>query len=146
MLSALYDPFKENEAVQKKHLQEFELHALYLMMGQGLKPLAYSWAGNVVAIRGLGHQTLKSATLSSTRNCWRFSTMVFQVAPTVRVSVELIIPRDIAALTKGLRLLSSAGSFCRGWCFWHRRTSACSCKRGSSRVMHTGFEREVCKG
>ncbi|KAI3887111.1 hypothetical protein MKX03_025063 [Papaver bracteatum] len=110
VLSALYDPCKGEETVQK-HLQEVELHSLYLMMGQGLKPVAYARAGNVVAIRGLGHHILKSATLSSTRNCWPFSSMVFQVAPTLRVAVEPTNPRDMAALTKGLRLLNRADPF-----------------------------------
>ncbi|KAI3835387.1 hypothetical protein MKW92_004070 [Papaver armeniacum] len=110
VLSALYDPYKGEETVQK-HLQEVELHSLYLMMGQGLKPVSYARAGNVVAIRGLGHHILKSATLSSTRNCWPFSSMVFQVAPTLRVSVEPTNSRDMAALTKGLRLLNRADPF-----------------------------------
>ncbi|KAI3944539.1 hypothetical protein MKW92_049868, partial [Papaver armeniacum] len=37
--------------------------------------------------------------------------MVFQVAPTLRVSVEPTIPRNIAELTKSLRLLNSGDSF-----------------------------------
>ncbi|KAI3920150.1 hypothetical protein MKX01_017807 [Papaver californicum] len=110
VLSALYDPCKGEETMQK-HLQEVELHSLYLMMGQGLKPVAYARAGNVVAIQGPGHHILKSATLSSTRNWWPFSSIVFQVAPTLRVAVEPTIPRDMGALTKGLRLLNRADPF-----------------------------------
>ena len=67
VLSSMYDPLK-GESMQK-HIQEAELHSLYLMMGQGLKPVASAKAGNVVAIRGLGQHILKSATLSSTKNC-----------------------------------------------------------------------------
>ncbi|KAJ6311015.1 hypothetical protein OIU76_015688 [Salix suchowensis] len=109
VLSALYDPLKV-ESMQK-HVQVAELHSLYLMMGQGLKPVASAKAGNVVAIRGLGQHILKSATLSSTRNCWPFSSMAFQVAPTLRVAIEPSDPADTGALMKGLRLLNRADPF-----------------------------------
>jgi ribosome assembly protein 1 len=81
------------------------------MMGQGLKPVASAKAGNVVAIRGLGQHILKSATLSSTKNCWPFSSMAFQVAPTLRVAIEPSDPADSAALMKGLKLLNRADPF-----------------------------------
>ncbi|XP_068655512.1 uncharacterized protein [Aristolochia californica] len=109
VLSALYDPSKADS--MQKHLQEAELHSLYMMMGQGLKPVSAVTAGNVVAIGGLGHRILKSATLSSTRNCWPFSSMVFQVAPTLRVAIEPSDPADIGAFMKGLRLLNHADPF-----------------------------------
>lgn len=109
VLSALYDPLKP-EVVQK-HVQEAELQSLYLMMGQGLKPVGTVKAGNVVAIRGLGQHILKSATLSSTKNCWPFSSMVFQVAPTLKVAIEPSDPADIVQLMKGLRLLNRADPF-----------------------------------
>lgn len=109
VLSALYDPLK-GESMQK-HVQEAELQSVYLMMGQGLKYVASAHAGNVVAIRGLGHHILKSATLSSTRNCWPFSSMAFQVAPTLRVAIEPSDPADITALMKGLKLLNRADPF-----------------------------------
>lgn len=109
VLSALYDPLK-GESMQK-HVQEAELQSLYLMMGQGLNLVASAKAGNVVAIRGLGQHILKSATLSSTRNCWPFSSMVFQVAPTLRVAIEPSDPADMGALLKGLKLLNRADPF-----------------------------------
>ncbi|XP_065854704.1 ribosome assembly protein 1 isoform X2 [Euphorbia lathyris] len=109
VLSALYDPLK-GESMQK-HVQEAELQSLYLMMGQGLKPVASVKAGNVVAIRGLGQHILKSATLSSTRNSWPFSSMAFQVSPTLRVAVEPSDPADMTALLRGLRLLNRADPF-----------------------------------
>ncbi|KAJ9704164.1 hypothetical protein PVL29_005445 [Vitis rotundifolia] len=109
VLSALYDPLKP-ESMQK-HVQEAELHSLYLMMGQGLKPVALAKAGNIVAIRGLGQHILKSATLSSTKNCWPFSSLVFQVSPTLRVAIEPSDPTDMGALMKGLRLLNRADPF-----------------------------------
>lgn len=109
VLSALYDPLK-GESMQK-HVQEAELQSLYLMMGQGLNLVASAKAGNVVAIRGPGQHILKSATLSSTRNCWPFSSMVFQVAPTLRVAIEPSDPADMGALLKGLKLLNRADPF-----------------------------------
>lgn len=109
VLSALYDPLKR-ESMQK-HVQEAELHSLYLMMGQGLKPVASAKAGNIVAIRGLGQHILKSATLSSTKNCWPFSSLMFQVSPTLRVAIEPSDPTDMSALMKGLRLLNHADPF-----------------------------------
>ncbi|PON74116.1 Translation elongation factor [Parasponia andersonii] len=109
VLSALYDPSK-GESMQK-HVQEATLQSVYVMMGQGLKYVASARAGNVVAIRGLGHHILKSATLSSTKNCWPFSSMAFQVAPTLRVAIEPTDPADVTALMKGLKLLNRADPF-----------------------------------
>ncbi|KAJ0988911.1 hypothetical protein J5N97_007267 [Dioscorea zingiberensis] len=109
VLSALYDPLK-GESMQK-HLQEAELQSLYLMMGQGLKPVYSASAGNIVAIQGLGQHILKSATLSSTRNCWPFSSLMFQVAPTLRVAIEPSDPSDMGALIRGLKLLNRADPF-----------------------------------
>lgn len=109
VLSSLYDPLKRES--MEKHIQPAELHSLYLMMGQGLKPVAAASAGNVVAIRGLGRQILKSATLSSTANCWPFSSLMFQVAPTLKVAIEPSDPADMAALARGLRLLDHADPF-----------------------------------
>ncbi|KAK9063997.1 hypothetical protein SSX86_017869 [Deinandra increscens subsp. villosa] len=110
VLSALYDPLKTGDSAHK-HIQEAELHSLYLMMGQGLTPVASARAGNIVAIRGLGQHILKSATLSSTKNCWPFSSMTFQVSPTLKVAIEPSDPVDMAALMRGLRLLNRADPF-----------------------------------
>eukprot|EP01018_Ginkgo_biloba_P040576 Gb_39148 [translate_table: standard] len=71
VLSSLYDPLKKE--FEQKHLQEAKVQCLYMMMGRGIEPVATASAGNVVAIRGLGQHTLKSATLSSTPFCWPFS-------------------------------------------------------------------------
>lgn len=109
VLSALYDPVK-GDAMQK-HVQEVELHYLYEMLGQGLRPVASVSAGNVVAIQGLGQHILKSATLSSTKNCWPFSSMMFQVSPMLKVAIEPSNPTDLAALVKGIKLLNRADPF-----------------------------------
>ncbi|BAF12700.1 uncharacterized protein [Oryza sativa Japonica Group] len=109
VLSPLYDPMK-GEAMQK-HVQEVELQYLYEMLGQGLRPVSSVCAGNVVAIQGLGHHILKSATLSSTKNCWPFSSMMFQVSPMLKVAIEPSNPADLGALVKGLKLLNRADPF-----------------------------------
>ncbi|KAI3410272.1 Tr-type G domain-containing protein [Psidium guajava] len=109
VLSALYDPLKGDS--MQKHVQVADLHSLYLMMGQGLKPVSSAKAGNIVAIRGLGQHILKSATLSSTMNCWPLSSMAFQVAPTLRVAIEPSDPADMGALMRGLKLLNRADPF-----------------------------------
>ncbi|KAF8684348.1 hypothetical protein HU200_044232 [Digitaria exilis] len=67
----------------QKHVQEVELQYLYEMLGQGLKPVASVGAGNVVAIQGLGQHILKSATLSSTKSCWSFSSQIGGLRPLV---------------------------------------------------------------
>ncbi|BAB02089.1 elongation factor EF-2 [Arabidopsis thaliana] len=109
VITALYDPLKGESS--HKYIQEAELHSLYLMMGQGLTPVTEVKAGNVVAIRGLGPYISKSATLSSTRNCWPLASMEFQVSPTLRVAIEPSDPADMSALMKGLRLLNRADPF-----------------------------------
>lgn len=109
VLSALYDPLK-GESMQK-HVQQAEIQSLYLMMGQGLTPVPSATAGNIVAIQGLGQHILKSATLSSTKNCYPFASMMFQVSPTLRVAIEPSDPMDMNALMQGLRLLNRADPF-----------------------------------
>uniref|UniRef100_A0A1J3CVT4 Elongation factor-like 1 n=1 Tax=Noccaea caerulescens TaxID=107243 RepID=A0A1J3CVT4_NOCCA len=109
VISTLYDPLKGESS--QKYIQEAELHSIYLMMGQGLTPVNEVKAGNVVAIRGLGPYISKSATLSSTRNCWPLASMEFQVSPTLRVAIEPSDPADMSALMKGLRLLNRADPF-----------------------------------
>ncbi|KAL6637528.1 hypothetical protein ACP70R_025100 [Stipagrostis hirtigluma subsp. patula] len=109
VLSPLYDPVK-GDATQK-HVQEVELQYLYEMLGQGLKPVSSVSAGNVVAIQGLGQHILKSATLSSTKNCWPFSSMMFQASPMLKVAIEPSNPSDLGALVKGLKLLNRADPF-----------------------------------
>ncbi|XP_062019417.1 uncharacterized protein LOC133735998 [Rosa rugosa] len=109
VLSALYDPLK-GESMQK-HIQVAKLHSLYLMMGQNLQHVPEAQAGDIVAIRGLGQHILKTATLSSTKNCWPFSSMSFQVSPTLKVAIEPSDPADMGALMKGLRLLNRADPF-----------------------------------
>ncbi|RLN06933.1 hypothetical protein C2845_PM11G07100 [Panicum miliaceum] len=107
VLSPMYDPVKGDDASGKK-VQEVELHCLYKMLGQDLVPVDSVAAGNVIAIQGLGQHVLKSATLLSTKNCWPFSSMTFQVSPTLKVAVEPSNPADLGALLRGLKLLNQA--------------------------------------
>lgn len=109
VISGLYDP--TDSKLDTKTLQESRVEALYMMMGRGLEPRASASAGNVVAIRGLGQDILKTATLSSTPYCWPFQSMNFQAAPIVRVAIEPKNPTDIRALARGLKLLNKADPF-----------------------------------
>ncbi|KAJ4770472.1 elongation factor family protein [Rhynchospora pubera] len=110
VLSALYDPLKSDQTMQR-HVQEVELHQLYQMMGQGLIQVPSAHAGMIVAIRGLAQHVLKSATLSTTKDCFPFSSMAFQVSPMLRVAIEPSDPADMGALIKGLKLLNRADPF-----------------------------------
>nr|TKW39583.1 hypothetical protein SEVIR_1G188601v2 [Setaria viridis] len=107
VLSPLYDPVKGDDA-SGKHVQEVELHCLYEMLGQDLLPVDSVAAGNVVAIQGLGQHVLKSATLSSTKNCWPFSSMTSQLSPMLKVAVEPSNPADLGDFLKRLKLLNQA--------------------------------------
>jgi ribosome assembly protein 1 len=107
VLSALYDPLKSDTTMQR-HVQEVELHQLYQMIGQGLIQVPNATAGMIVAIKGLSQHVLKSAILSTTKDCFPFSSMAFQVAPTLCVAIEPSDPADMGALIKELRLLNRA--------------------------------------
>lgn len=82
--------------------------ALYLMMGRGLERLPNVPAGNVLALSGLDHAILKSATVSSTPLCRPIAPLLFQSAAIVRVAVEPAHPGDMPAVAEGLRLLHRA--------------------------------------
>uniref|UniRef100_A0ACD5V8T4 Uncharacterized protein n=1 Tax=Avena sativa TaxID=4498 RepID=A0ACD5V8T4_AVESA len=106
VLSPMYDPLKGD--ITGKHLKEVELQHLYEMQGQDLRAVASVGAGNLVAIQGLGDHIMKTATLSSTRNCWPFASMMFQVSPLLKVAIEPSNLTDLGAFVNGLRLLNQA--------------------------------------
>ncbi|KAF6987630.1 hypothetical protein CFC21_005252 [Triticum aestivum] len=106
VLSPMYDPVKGDTT--GKHLKEVEVQQLYEMLGEGLRPVASVGTGNVAAIKGLGEHIMKTATLSSTRNCWPFASMAFQVSPILKVAVEPANVADLAAFREGLSLLNRA--------------------------------------
>ncbi|XP_024545253.1 ribosome assembly protein 1 [Selaginella moellendorffii] len=105
VLSDVYDPTVDTD---KRSFEVATVTALYVMIGQGLKPVDKAAAGNVVAIQGLGEEVLKTATLSSSPNCWPLAGLSFQAAPIVRVAVEPSNPANLAQLLKGLKLLNRA--------------------------------------
>ncbi|XP_047071970.1 elongation factor-like GTPase 1 [Lolium rigidum] len=106
VLSPMYDPLKGDTT--GKHLKEVELQHLYEMQGQDLRAVASVGAGNLVAIQGLGDHIMKTATLSSTRNCWPFASMLFQVSPLLKVAIEPSNLADLGTFVNGLRLLNQA--------------------------------------
>lgn len=103
VLPSTYNPVEKDP-----ELQEMEIKGLFLMMGRGLERLPQVPAGNILAIAGLDHAILKSATLSSTRHCRPLAPMLFQSAPIVRVAVEPSKPEEMSKLADGLRLLHRA--------------------------------------
>lgn len=60
-------------------LDAWQVDGLYLMMGQALERLQSVPAGCVLALGGLEHAILKSATLSSSPTCRPLAPMLFQV-------------------------------------------------------------------
>ncbi|KAL0582570.1 hypothetical protein ABG067_007508, partial [Albugo candida] len=77
----------------------------YLVMGRELYHVTKVPAGNIVGILGLQDFILKTATLSTTLLCPRFTKMPFQTKPIVRVAVEPEDPRDFEKLECGLQRL-----------------------------------------
>nr|CCA26090.1 AGAP003001PA putative [Albugo laibachii Nc14] len=77
----------------------------YLVMGRELYHVEKVPAGNIVGILGLHDFILKTATLSTTLQCPRFTKMPFQTKPIVRVAVEPEDPRDFEKLECGLQRL-----------------------------------------
>lgn len=59
-----------------------QVSGVYMMMGRGLERLQHAQAGNIVAIGGLEHAILKSATLASTPLATPIAPMLFQARPT----------------------------------------------------------------
>jgi translation elongation factor EF-G len=55
-----------------------QVSGVYMMMGRGLERLQHAQAGNIVAIGGLEHAILKSATLASTCFATPIAPMLFQ--------------------------------------------------------------------
>ncbi|CAM9908533.1 unnamed protein product, partial [Phaeothamnion confervicola] len=82
--------------------------ALFMMMGAGLHPVEAVPAGNVLAMAGLEGLVQKCATLSSTLACPALQALSFQARPMVRVAVEAVRQRDMAALERGLGMLYQA--------------------------------------
>lgn len=78
------------------------------MMGRELESVDEVPCGNIVAIGGLEHHCIKSATLSSTPFCPAFTDMFLQTTPILRVAVEPKHPARLKDLERGLKLLNQA--------------------------------------
>ncbi|XP_074650773.1 elongation factor-like GTPase 1 [Tubulanus polymorphus] len=91
-----------------RHITQFTVDNLYLMMGRELEALDSVPAGNVLGISGLENHVLKSATLSSTVACPAFTSMYFEAEPIVRVAVEPKQAGDLNQLMYGMKLLNQA--------------------------------------
>lgn len=73
-----------------------QVSGVYMMMGRGLERLQQAQAGNIVAIGGLEHAILKSATLASTSAATPIAPMLFQ-ASLIR-EAQSWIPSSTASL------------------------------------------------
>lgn len=77
-------------------------------MGKDLEELEEVPAGNIIGIKGLEDQVLKTATLSSTPFCSSFCDLTIMATPIFRVAVEPKNISDLPKLKKGLKLLNQA--------------------------------------
>lgn len=77
-------------------------------MGKELEELDEAPAGNIVGIKGLQDQVLKTATLSSNPFCPSFCDLTIMATPIYRVAVEPKNISDMSKLKKGLKLLNQA--------------------------------------
>ena len=78
---------------------------MYLFFGPSVRAVDHVPAGNLVGILGLDALILKTATLSSTWCCPPLRAITFQAQPMVRVAVEPVDHKDLAALGRGLQAL-----------------------------------------
>lgn len=90
------------------YVKEVTIENLYLLMGKELEELDEAPAGNIVGIKGLQDQVLKTATLSSNPFCPSFCDLTIMATPIYRVAVEPKNIGDLPKLKKGLKLLNQA--------------------------------------
>lgn len=90
------------------YVKEVTIENLYLLMGKELEELDEAPAGNIVGIRGLQYQVLKTATLSNNPFCPSFCDLTIMATPIYRVAVEPKNIADLPKLKKGLKLLNQA--------------------------------------
>ncbi|KAJ3218680.1 Cytoplasmic GTPase/eEF2-like protein (ribosomal biogenesis) [Dinochytrium kinnereticum] len=102
VLGPKYNPFKPDE-----HCFEIVVKRLFLLMGRELEDLDEVPAGNVFGISGIDAHVLKTATLSTTRQCPSFGKLTGE-APILRVALEPEIPSQMSKLVRGLQLLNQA--------------------------------------
>lgn len=97
-----------DDPTQSPYVKEVTIENLYLLMGKDLEELDEVPAGNIIGIKGLKDQVLKTATLSSTPFCPSFCDLTIMVTPIFRVAVEPKNIADVPKLKKGLKLLNQA--------------------------------------
>ncbi|KAI9025547.1 hypothetical protein DFJ74DRAFT_664700 [Hyaloraphidium curvatum] len=103
LLGPKYDP-----RFPHLHRTEITVKGLYLLMGRELLGLNSVKAGNIFGIRGLGTRIVKTGTVSSTLACPSLTPKMGSDKPIVRCAIEAKDPRQIKALSRGLKLLSRA--------------------------------------
>lgn len=100
--------FSLDDPTQSPYVKEVTIENLYLLMGKDLEELEEVPAGNIIGIKGLQDQVLKTATLSSTPFCSSFCDLTIMATPIFRVAVEPKNIADLPKLKKGLKLLNQA--------------------------------------
>lgn len=100
--------FSVVDATTSPYVKEVTIESLYLLMGKELEELDEAPAGNIVGIRGLQDQVLKTATLSSNPFCSSFCDLTIMATPIYRVAVEPKNITDLPKLKRGLKLLNQA--------------------------------------
>lgn len=79
-----------------------------IFVGKELEELEEVPAGNIIGIKGLQDQVLKTATLSTNPFCASFCDLTIMATPIYRVAVEPKNISDLPKLKKGLKLLNQA--------------------------------------
>lgn len=105
---SLLSLFSAADPLSSPYIKEVTIENLYLLMGKELEELEEAPAGNIIGIKGLQDQVLKTATLSSSPFCPSFCDLTIMATPIYRVAVEPKNISDIPKLKKGLTLLNQA--------------------------------------
>mmetsp|Transcript_36629 Transcript_36629/g.56833 ORF Transcript_36629/g.56833 Transcript_36629/m.56833 type:complete len:926 (+) Transcript_36629:8-2785(+) len=100
---------KYNPHFPDKHVSRLEANELFVLMGRGLEPIEEIPAGNVFGLGGIDEHILKTATISSTLQCFPMLSVQFS-QPIVRVAVEPRNPTEMPILMEGLKKLNQADS------------------------------------
>lgn len=104
----LFPPISLADPTSSPYVKKVTIENLYLLMGKELVELEEVPAGNIVGIRGLQDQVLKTATLSNNPFCPSFCDLTIMATPIYRVAVEPKNISDLPKLKKGLKLLNQA--------------------------------------
>lgn len=100
--------FSVADPLSSPYVKEVTIENLYMLMGKELEELDEVPAGNIIGIKGLQDQVLKTATLSSNPFCSSFCDLTIMATPIYRVAVEPRNIFDLPKLKRGLKLLNQA--------------------------------------